>query len=292
MIGGHPDCLCVHESQFKTAAVRRLSGPVSEWNAQEAWEMIRADWRYQLWDLALGAEALPQGGKGLSYAELIEWIVGAYGRKIGDERWLTWVDHTPNNVQHVAFLFELFPSAKLVHLVRDGRGVIASVLPIDWGPDTTRDATRWWIERLAFGLAAELEWPERVLRVRYEDLIRDPVAELGRICRFTGLAYHPSMLETTGYRPPPDFDTANALIGSGIETARADAWRTSLSPLQIEGFEAIARDLLCHLGYTPLYGLRARSLPRSVHHRERRAAFLRKRLTRRLRRWRLAPRKT
>ena len=291
MIGGHPDCLCVHESHFKTAAVRRLSGPVSEWNAQEAWEAIRANRRYQLWDLGLRAEALPRGGEGLSYAELIEWIVGAYGRKVGEEGWLTWVDHTPDNVQHAALLFELFPSAKLIHLVRDGRAVIASVLPIDWGPNTTRDATRWWIERLAFGLAAEHKWPERVLRVRYEDLIRDPVAELGHICRFTGLTYDPSMLETTGYRPLPDFDTANALIGSGIKTARADAWRTSLSPLQIEGFEAIARDLLCYLGYTSLYGLRARSLPRSSHRRERRTAFVRKQLTKRLRRWHLAPRK-
>jgi hypothetical protein len=285
MLGAHPACLCVPESQFKTEVLPYLSGPVSEVAAQELWDAIRASRRYRIWDLALGANALPGGGAGLSYAELLEWIVREYGRSAGKEGWRTWVDHTPDNAEFAAHLFAHFPDAKLVHLVRDGRAVTASVLPLDWGPNTTIKSVHWWIEKLAFGLAAEARWPERVTRVRYEDLLRDPEAELRRICAFAGIAYDPAVLEATGFRVPAYTAGQHQLVGSRIDSGRAEAWRQKLRPRQIEGFEAVARDVLTYLGYEPVHGLLARRLHRSENRREERAQLWQKKVTKKLRRW-------
>ena len=59
-----------------------------------------------------------------------------------------WVEMTPPNAIRAGELLRMFPDAKLVHSVRDGRNVAASVARMNWGPDTIGEALEWWAERL------------------------------------------------------------------------------------------------------------------------------------------------
>ena len=46
----------------------------------------------------------------------------------------------------------------------------------------------------------------------------------------------------------------HALVGKPPDASRAEAWRKTLSPRQVELFEAEVRALLPILGYEPVYG--------------------------------------
>lgn len=43
-----------------------------------------------------------------------------------------WAEKTPNNIDHLDFLFSVFPRARFLHLIRDGRDVCCSLLGKDW----------------------------------------------------------------------------------------------------------------------------------------------------------------
>jgi hypothetical protein len=153
----------------------------------------------------------------------------------------------------------MFPDARFIHLVRDGRGVAASLLPLDWGPNNIVQAAEFWMARCAFGLAAELELgPERVLRIRYEDVLGDPETTLRRIATFAGMEYETAMAAGTGHQPTRYNERQHRLVGRAPDRSRVDRWQQALSPRQIEIFEAETGEFLNTLGYQPRYGIRAR----------------------------------
>ena len=87
---------------------------------------------------------------------------------------------------------------KTIHLVRDGRAVIAST--IRKYPETTAwAASRHWSRTIKKNLGRFKARPESdKLLVRYEDLSEDTEANLQRICSFIGTEFQPSMLSYWG----------------------------------------------------------------------------------------------
>jgi len=172
MLGAHSACLCTPESQFKTDVYKYLyTAKEKTLDIPEAMNTIKNNWRFKIWDLALGAE-LPQ--EVTSYPGLIEWIVRMYGRRVGKPDPGIWIDHTPENRKHADLLFDLFPESKMIHIIRDGRAVAASIMPLDWGANTIDRAAHYWQTRVTQGLAAESFSKDRVIRVKYEELAREP----------------------------------------------------------------------------------------------------------------------
>jgi hypothetical protein len=250
---------------------------------------INADERFRLfWRLPLQPDAISPDEVGTTYPGLLTWLVRQYGRSQGKEMAQVWVDQTPVNFRRVLTLLRLFPEARFIHLVRDGRAVAASLLALDWGPNDTFLAAEYWMARCAAGLAAETQLgPERVLRVRYEDILEQPESTLRRIATYAGLNFEPGMLQGVGLEAGPYHKRQHRLVGAPPDRTRADAWRTSLSPRQVEIFEAQAGDFLSLLGYEPVLGIRARPANR-VQIFQLRLSDLVRRIGNNLRRWRRA----
>jgi hypothetical protein len=171
-----------------------------------------------------------------------------------------WLDHTPKNVRYAHTLFAAFPDARMVHIVRDGRAVAASILPLDWGPNVIDSAARFWAERLAYGLAAELCWPEKIIRVHYEDLIQHSQSTLKALCEHLTISYDPAMSQGRGFQVPSYTAQQHLLVGKAPDPTRIDAWKQQLTPRQIEIFENLTGDLLKTFGYTTDFGLSARKI--------------------------------
>lgn len=148
----------------------------------------------------------------------------------------------------------------MIHIVRDGRTVAASLMRLDWGPNTINKAAHFWIEKVSYGLGAESFWgEERVRRVRYEDLVEDPEKTLKTLCRWLNIDYQSEMIKGSGFIPPEYTSEQHALVGRPLSVQRISAWEKELTPRQVEIFETITGDFLLYLGYVPKYGLRARS---------------------------------
>ena len=260
MLGSHTECLCIPESQFKIDVLRYSYQDKSDSNVQHFINKIKRHERFKLgFDVDLDSALLPENGS--SFPGLIRSIVRKYGEKRGKFNPKIWIDHTPSNIRHVSTLFELFQEAKMIHIVRDGRAVAASIMRLDWGPNTINKAAHFWVERVAYGLAAESFWGQkRVMRITYEELVKEPEVTLKGLCRWLDIDYQNAMLQANGFIVPEYVLEQHGLIGKLPDSGRINAWEKVLSARQIEVFERLTSDFLLYLGYPLKYGLKARSM--------------------------------
>jgi Sulfotransferase family len=263
MLGAHSQCVATPETQFIDHLFNQSGFDPGALDPGKVLDRIGADQRYRLlWQFPIDPGSLAVDEVGTTLARVISWLVHAYGRQLGKEATL-WVDHTPTNFRRALTLLRLFPEGRFIHLVRDGRAVAASLLPLDWGPNNAHHAAEFWMSRCAAGLAAESALgPERVLRVRFEDLVIDSESILQRIATFAALEYEPAMAAGAGLQPGPYHQRQHSLVGRPPDQSRLNAWHESLTKRQVEIFEAEAGDFLTILGYEPLYGIRARPASR------------------------------
>lgn len=247
MLGAHPDCICVPESQFKAQLLKdpRFGTPES------IHRMLTNHWRFKLWELPLSAGELPLDGDDADRpARSLLRLVELYAQKSAKPEATVWIDHTPHNVRQASLLGRAFPDSKFIHIVRDGRGVAASVIPLDWGPNSIIEAARFWVEQTAYGLAAEQSFgPGRILRVTYEDLVMEPDQVMRRIAAFAGLEFTPAMTEGGGFVVPRYTAQQHALIASRPDPTRIDGWRKKLTLREQEIFEHLTEDFLGYMGY-------------------------------------------
>ncbi|SFB01086.1 Sulfotransferase family protein [Lentibacillus halodurans] len=239
LLGGHSSCLCTPESQFKTDVLRRGLE-----DGDKQLEYIIKHWRFKIWGVKL------KNSQALNYDEVINDIVSEYASLVDKKNFNIWVDHTPNNIQNLCLLNQKFPNSKFIHIIRDGRAVAASVIPLDWGPNTIEEAAHFWNEKVSFGLAAEKFFgSDKLLTVHYENIVANPEKVLKKICNFLNIDFQYNMLSGNGFKLPSYTNTQHRLIGSKPSTKRINSWEQNLSKDEIAMFENISKDLLSYLGY-------------------------------------------
>jgi Sulfotransferase family len=231
---------------------------------QPAEDVLREAWnhpRVRLWNLQAEPPSIPRE---LSREEAYRFAVSApfvaYARREGKTRW---GDKTPAYIDHVDRLAEIWPDARFVHLVRDGRDVALSVMKVPFGPNNVWAAAHSWSDAIRQGREAAERHPGRVLELRYEDLVAEPEGELVTTCNFLGLEYSPDMLaieQTDPSKVVEDQAGWFTNVWAGITTAAVGKWRTELTPRQVEVFESVAGDELRALGYEMNGGTASRTL--------------------------------
>lgn len=190
-------------------------------------------------------ERAPRSAAGLALglrfvARLGEEQLRAAGKPDG-----VYADKYPPYCEQLSFLDRLWPHARFVHILRDGRDVVASALTAymaDRGwrrtsevPSVEANATHWARQvRAARAYAAKLP-SGRYLEISYEDLTVDSAAVLARVLRFVGL------------EPAAN----HAAIAAQMRPGRT--WRDTLSIQDLAQFESVveARELNAELGYPP-----------------------------------------
>jgi hypothetical protein len=88
----------------------------------------------------------------------------------------TWCEKTPLNILSAPFLWELFPEATIIHIMRHPLGVVASHLDQRWAPDSLHGVVAWLspIYERWFRLRDTLDLNQvRLVEVRLEDLASD-----------------------------------------------------------------------------------------------------------------------
>jgi hypothetical protein len=283
MLGAHSACICTPESHFKIRMLRSHRNR-GELDPLTILRTLETNWRFKLWGLDLDFNSISESELSNSYQGLLAWLVKRYAEKHGKATASIWIDHTPENTKYAATLSELFPQAKMIHIVRDGRAVAASVMPLDWGPNTIIETAPWWMKRVAYGLAAESTLEKnRIMRVKYEDLVQNPEMILKRLCTYLDIDYQPEMIKANGFRAPRYSLSQHTLIGKPPDATRATAWKKELIARQIEVFESLTYEFLVELGYSLRYGLKARKPTRRERIISQVREFLRRKVINRIR---------
>jgi hypothetical protein len=184
-----------------------------------------------------------------------------FGRNAAGEGKARWGDKTPYYVLHMPLLLEMYPEAQFVHLIRDGRDCALSTLVRrdDFHVYNFYEAARYWQRYVEVGqeVGATLP-PGHYLEVRYEDLLDDPPAALGRLCDFLGEAYTEDLVNFRKAREAGK----TPLVAKPIQKDNKEKWRAQMSPRQLTLFEGAAGETLKRNGY-PL-ATAARPLPVAV----------------------------
>jgi Sulfotransferase family len=104
-----------------------------------------------------------------------------------------YLEKTPGHALFLKQIRWLLPRARFIHVVRDPRAVVASMLAAsreDWGkgwaPRDAHKAAEIWKKHVSAVLAQADLLGEDLLEVRYEDLVRDTAGSLGRVFEFLG----------------------------------------------------------------------------------------------------------
>jgi len=166
-----------------------------------------------------------------------------------------WVDATPSHTLMARELAMLFPRARFLHIVRDGRSVVSSMqssgFDTPWS-DNFKLACTTWAHYVTSGMRFQEEAPDRVLEVRNERLRSEPAEEMGRIYDFLGAEPDPRGAEflstkrinsSYGNEKPGDVKKVK-----DPDAAPKEPW-TDWSKSMTREFEKQAGDVMRAVGY-------------------------------------------
>jgi len=169
-------------------------------------------------------------------------------------------EKTPDYVRRLPLLAALFPWARFLHIIRDGRDVALSVLEWAdatkgpgklelWKTEPLATCALWWRWQVQAGRRGRAAiGRERCREVRYETLVSDPAGELRAATDFLALPYRAEMLEFHVDKVKPDA-TGSAKSRWLPPTQGLRDWRKQMPERELLLFEALAGDVLDACGY-------------------------------------------
>jgi hypothetical protein len=255
-LGAAENAIVTPEAQFASEALAAVRAGTLDPTPEAIVAFITSHWRFQIWNEPAPTTWPDFSGcrSGASICSLvIGHLVSEYARRHGKENARVWIDHTPRHLRAIPDLETSDFELSAVHLIRDGRGVAASMKNVDWGPRDVASLAHWWNARIAEGFAAERALGGRATNMRYDDLVMNPEAALKQLCRDLNIDYSERMLTSQALRVVDYTKSQHKLVGSSLDPSRVAAWESSLSKREQEIFESISGDALRLLGYKRLF---------------------------------------
>lgn len=259
MADANPRLAVIHESRWVPGLFEQRIGLTPEGNVtHELISLLLDTPRFARMEIEReDLEGLLANGNPIPYSSFMTGVYNLYGKKHG-KRLVG--DKTPSYVRSIPTLHHLWPEAKFVHIIRDGRDVYLSA--VDWksGGELRRrfvplhdepvsTTAAWWDWLVRSGREAGETLPPNLYReVRYESLVSNPAKECESLCDFLGISYDNAMtrFHEGKERPKPGRSAKNAWLRV---TPGLRDWTTDMPPQDIERFEATAGELLDELGY-------------------------------------------
>jgi len=253
MLRSHPNLSFPGDSHFITKFYKAFGDPKTDREAIKlASYMLNLQW-VKPWHLSLEPSSFASDR---AYVQIVRRIFENWAQKENKTRW---GDKTPQYVMDIPVLLELFPTCKIIHIIRDGRDVALSWLALNFGPTNIFTAARQWKHFVSTGRRVGQSLPaETYLEIRYEKLITQPMEVIKNICSFINEPFYVELL-----KPNPlilDYPSRKPIFGrftpsynyalkNTIVDKNSSKWESAMSYADTVVFESVAGDLLGTLGY-------------------------------------------
>lgn len=250
VLNAHSDIAVPPESRF----VVELYDGADTVPVEETLQALAAHRRFQTWELPIEAVRAHLGDR--SIAPFGEVMTAAYRAYAAEREKSRWGDKTPRYIERIPLLAKLFPEARFIQIVRDGRNVALSYADVPFGPKTVARAAALWANRVSTGMAAgRALGRERYLEVFYEEFVTDPEPQLKEICDFIKAPFEAEMLEYHDRSHEEVLGRAARYNPRVTQKPIAEvrSWSEQMPARQVEIFEAVAGDVLSRLGYPRRY---------------------------------------
>ena len=209
---------------------------------------------------ALIAEIMANSDHLTHHVQAYRHVYGRLALAFGKQRWL---EKTPTHLFYMAQILRNIPDARFIEVVRDPRDILSSkfrrahgkaptqanplrqhIAGLQAGFDPVWD-TLGWKSAVRTANRAHEQMPERILRVRYEDLVTTPAQTVAQICEFLEISFDESMLVVPWQNTADQSQRQVQGIGRGA----VGKWRNILPPEASRLCEWIARGEMKQLAY-------------------------------------------
>ena len=272
MLDAHPRIAIPYESHFfveyyqnRDFINRKLKNSDSR---EEVIAGILSERYVTAWDYAPPLESIDLS-KCTDLAGAIRAVYEAYADHHGKD---IWGDKTPRYISHINVLNDLFPDAKFIHLIRDGRDVALSLMNQWFGPNDLISALQFWKERALIGDKMLSMLPaDRVFTVKMEKLALHPEDTLRNLCKFLDIDFTPEMLtsfnKNAASKVGGRIGTHHTGLSGPLDIGNVTKWDKQLSAADQALAWEYAGSLLEKFGYPPGIKRHWAKSYRKIHHR-------------------------
>jgi len=196
-----------------------------------------------------------------SYADLCNTVLAQYMAQEKPAA-IRWGDKNNYYIQHTDTLRRIFPKARFLCIVRDGRDVACSYRELikrankssayypNLPADISEIAKEWTINNQVI---RNLTASEKVSWVRYEDLVSTPKDTIQAICSFLEVPFESRMLAfhtEKAASEPAEMLAWKEKTQSAITSSQTQRYKKDLSEKEVLTFEKYAGDFLNYFGYS------------------------------------------
>ncbi len=253
LLDSHPNIAIPPESHifFRFSKIFNYYGNLQdEENLKLIVKDLLRDYHIRDWELGVSVSEFCSFLKEKSLKSVIALIFELYAMKEGKQRW---GDKTPQHALHLNEIQNMFPEAKFIHLVRDGRDVAVSSSKIFVGPPSIYGIANEWKRYIQtfneFKVSLD---SSKYLEVIYENLVRNSKEETKKIFEFLNerpIAIGSGVPETSSKKYYLRTDAHMNSLKLPITTKKIGIYKNTFSERDIEIFEFVAREELSLYGY-------------------------------------------
>lgn len=280
LLGSHPGISTGQETGLFAAYVEPW---IRQWNRQLPDDRER--WRQQRHK---GLPALLQAEEfDVMLAQVVRDMHSRLIRAKPGARYV--LDKDPRNSLMLPLIQRICPSARVVHIIRDGRDVASSMVAASnswaglWAPRSTTWAAAMWQQHVMTARQSG-QSTKQYLEVRYEDLLAGSIPALAECFSLCDIEVSrrecEELFAQSALRRPEHVPARDPLVWSGevmrrlggppeepdgfFGEGRAGGWRRSWTAMQLLMFDQKAGDLLIELGYEPDHSWAEAPMPARV----------------------------
>ena len=228
------------------------------WNiiVSEIIQEFKYGYRFSDWNINIGdiyKNALSLKGKDRTLASILSIFYENY-IKYNNEGGYTWGDKTPPNSFCLFEIERIFPNAKFIHIVRDGRDCVASFVKAGFFESDYKKAAYRWNDALknCINFSNKIN-KNKFYQVKYEDLVENTEAELINICDFLNVNYKKEMLDNKISTKKINDVTKrkhHKNLLKPINSSSIGKWKSEIDKDNLERVNSIIGKTLNELGYS------------------------------------------
>jgi len=181
-----------------------------------------------------------------SKSDIYRLIIESYAELESKRRY---GDKTNEHIRYVEELLTLFPDAKIIHIIRDARDVVSSMISMPWASNDILANTLRWRAEISY-IQRCVDDKSHIYEVRYEDLIKNPEKICRGLCGFIEEPFAPEMLEY--YKKSNNYIVDEPWKNKTSVSLNMDAmqkWKRELSRLQACAIQLMVGKLLKKYNY-------------------------------------------
>lgn len=238
---------------------------IKQWNKKKIntfLKDVKAQRKFASWHMDVDKvrnDLLKLGNKA-SYQDFVKVLYSDYRSFFDKEKIVTLGDKNPVYSININQIIEIFPDAKFIHLTRDYRDNILSILKVDFeAPLVPLIVYRWRYSAIKI-LNLKNKFPDQFYTIKYEDFVNDHRYHYTKLCDFLGIKYddkvfdfHKKKDEIFKVFPEKQFEKYHKSLLKPITNEKVGIWKKELSERDVKTADAVVGKYAGMLGYERKY---------------------------------------